>query len=189
MINYAKLWVVIIVLFIACHLHAVILNYDRNYFNPFATSIKYNIIIPDHEENTLWDITFSIINNDDSKPFKIKTFRNVKVIESSSLYFCVENESKSYRVSIYLTGEKTSGYSYTIANGNLKGHLMQVPTQKVLEIGRKQLLFTVKPCLRDWMFVSKQGFEDIYFGFYSGKIEVNWSCYIEFQKSKAVQKG
>ena len=168
MINYAKLWVVIIVLFIACHLHAVILNYDRNYFNPFATSIKYNIIIPYHEENTLWD---------------------VKVIESSSLYFFVENESKSYRESIYLTGEKTSGYSYTIANGNLKGHLMQVPTQKVLEIGRKQLLFTVKPCLRDWMFVSKQGFEDIYFGFYSGKIDVNWSCYIEFQNSKAVQKG
>lgn len=188
MINYAKLSVVVIMLFIVSYLHAVTLNYDKNYFNPFATSIKYDIAIPDHEENILWDVTFSIINNDESKPFGIKTFNNVKLIKSSSLYFFVQNESKSYSVNIYITGEKKSGHGYTIANGNLKGHLMQIPPKKVLEVGKKQLLFTVKPCLRDWMVVSKQGFEDIYFGLYSGKIEVNWSCYIEFQKSKAVQK-
>ena len=66
-------------------------------------------------------------------------------------------------------------------NRQLKGHLLQSPLEVVLEPGKKQLLFTIRPCQREWMAAGKAGFENLFFGLYSGTSEIDYSFFITFR--------
>lgn len=163
----------------------IVMTRDRDYYNPFATSIKYDLKFVDIDKDSVWDVTYTLMNNRTDEIFQSYTFRAVTFNETGELYFYIRNQPSDYEYRVCLVARDNYKSEVTVGSSQLKGHLLQLLPKMLLELGKKQLLFTIKPCLREWMIVNREGYDNIYFGFYSGTHDVDWSFFIEFSSSKS----
>ena len=177
-------------LFLFCNLlHAligadceIIMTLDRDYYNPFATSIKYDLKFNGIDKESVWNITYTIVDNRTGKITASDTFCG-KTLNWSGVFYCFRRyPTDRYEYFINLnTARENFQSSSTVMNRQLKGHLLQSPLEVVLEPGKKQLLFTIRPCQREWMAAGKAGFENLFFGLYSGTSEIDYSFFITFR--------
>ena len=161
----------------------IIMTRDPDYYNPFATSIKYNITFNDVDKDRVWDVIYTIMDNRTGKVSATHTFRRATFNGTGEFYFYIQNQVDCYEFQVCLLARDNYTSGTTMMSRQLKGHLLQIVPEVVLEPEKEQLLFTMKPCLREWMAVSKEGYDDIYFGYYSGTSEVDWSFLIEFREN------
>lgn len=161
----------------------IIMTRDPDYYNPFATSIKYNITFNDADKDRVWDVIYTIMDNRTGKASATHTFRRATFNGTGGFYFYIQNQVDCYEFQVCLLARNNYTSETTMMSRQLKGHQLQIVPEVVLEPEKEQLLFTMKPCLREWMAVSKEGYDDIYFGYYSGTSEVDWSFLIEFREN------
>lgn len=124
----------------------VILTLERDYFNPFAFGVKYNLTFENIEDDIVLDITYTIFDNKDRQIFDTGTFQTTTFNQKKGgFYFFISSNSNSYSTTICIVGGLSDERNYTVVNKGLKSHYMNLPLQIILSPEKKQLIFSIKP--------------------------------------------
>ena len=78
----------------------VVLTLDRDYFNPFALGVKYDLLFKGVEDDARWDVTCIIQDNRTRQIHETVTFRNMSFKRRKGFYFFMNTNRNSYTTTI-----------------------------------------------------------------------------------------
>lgn len=159
----------------------ITLMLDRDYFNPFAASAKYNLKFNDTDKNDTWNVIYTIMDNRTGKVLESYTFPCVKFGRAGELYFYIRNQDSDYEYLVCLIAKEHYRNETSVVGRLLKMHSLHLPLKKIVTPEKKELLFTIKPCLQERMNAGKTGYDDVYVGLHNGTCDIDWSFFIEFR--------
>ena len=161
----------------------VILTLDRDYFNPFAAGEKYDLTFEDVEEDAVWDITCTILNNQTQMVYYTTTFRNMTFSRKKEFYFFINApDEKSFTTTVSLVGDRCENRNNTDVNEGLESHYMNLPLKLTLPTEKTIPVFSVKPTSSlEGPVMIHPGFTHSIFGG-NGTREVDWTVFLEFHK-------
>lgn len=166
----------------------VILTLDRDYFNPFALGVKYDLLFEREEDDASWDVTCIIQDNRTRQIHETVTFRNMSFKRRKSFYFFMNTNRKSYTTTICIVGDENGENNNTIVNGGLESHYMNLPLRLVVPAEEECYLFSVRPSSAEiGPATFPKGFTRSILGG-NGTQKVDWSILLKFQKVKKVEK-
>lgn len=166
----------------------VILTLDRDYFNPFALGVKYDLLFEREEDDASWDVTCIIQDNRTRQIHETVTFRNMSFKRRKSFYFFMNTNRKSYTTTICIVGDENGENNNTIVNGGLESHYMNLPLRLVVPAEEECYLFSVRPSSAEiGPATFPKGFTRSIVGG-NGTQKVDWSILLKFQKVKKVEK-
>lgn len=160
----------------------ITLMLDRDYFNPFAASAKYNLTFNDTDENNTWNVIYTIMDNRTGKVLESYTFPCVEFGRVGEFYFYIRNQDSDYEYLVCLIAKEHYRNETSLVGRLLKMHSLHLPLKKIVIPGKKELLFTIKPCLQERMNAVKTGYDDVYLGLHDGTCDIDWSFFVEFRK-------
>lgn len=161
----------------------VILTLDRDYFNPFALGVKYDLSFKNVEKDVAWDVTYTILDNRTQTVYDTQTFRNMTFNRQKGFYFFIDTHNKNaFTTTVCVVGDRNGERNNTVVNGGLKSHYMDLPLKIVLPTEKKSYLFSVKPANSERGAATfPEGFTRSILGG-NGIREVDWSIFLELQK-------
>lgn len=161
----------------------VILTLDRNYFNPFAAGEKYDLTFENVEEDAVWDITCTILDNQTQMVYYTTTFRNMTFNRKKEFYFFINvHDEKSFTTTVSLLGDRSENQNNTDVNAGLESHYMNLPLKLTLPTEKTIPVFSVKPTSSlKGPAIIHNGFTHNVFGG-AGPREVDWTILLEFHK-------
>ena len=161
----------------------VILTLDRDYFNPFAAGVKYDLAFKNVEKNAVWDITCTILDNKTQLVYNTGTFRNMTFGRRKEFYFFVNgNKENAWTTTVCMVGNKNVEQNNTDVNGQLGSHYMNLPLKLTLPTEKTIPVFSVKPTRsQKGPVIIHNGFTHSIFGG-DGTREVDWTILLEFHK-------
>ena len=166
----------------------VILTLDRDYFNPCALGVKYDLLFEREEDDASWDVTCIIQDNRTRQIHETVTFRNMSFKRRKSFYFFMNTNRKSYTTTICIVGDENGENNNTIVNGGLEPHYMNLPLRLVVPAEEECYLFSVRPSSAEiGPATFPKGFTRSILGG-NGTQKVDWSILLKFQKVKKVEK-
>ena len=162
---------------------SVILTLDRDYFNPFATGVKYDLTFVDAEEDAVWDITCTILDNQTQMVYDTTTFRNMTFNRKKEFYFFINaHDEKNFTTTVSLVGDGCENRNNTDVNEGLESHYMNLPLKLTLPPEKAISIFSVKPTSSvKGPFIIHKGFTHSIFGG-NGIRKVDWTILLEFHK-------
>ena len=170
----------------------VVLTCDRDYFNPFAFGVKYDLSFRNTGKEALWDITCTIRDNRTQKivrsePFREMTFKQKK----GAFYFFIDSDGKTSSITLCMVGDRTEKRDSTIVNGGLKSHCLTLPLRIVLPLDENHPLFSMKPAGMTANTFPKDFTQSFSGG--NGTQEADWTLLLEFRpksgKGKKLSAG
>ena len=168
----------------------IVMTLDRDYYNPFAAAVKYDLRFDGFHEGSILDVTCTIVDNRTGRKVASDTFRGNVFGIPGAFYFFIRNNSDSYESLVCLTAPRGNFKSgATVMSRQLKDHWMLLPEETLLAPSEKKLLFTIKPCPRERTAATRAGFENLFFGSRSGTSEIDCSLFIEFRKAETKGKA
>ncbi|WP_295810140.1 hypothetical protein [uncultured Victivallis sp.] len=166
----------------------VVLTLDRDYFNPFALGVKYDLLFKGVEDDARWDVTCIIQDNRTRQIHETVTFRNMSFKRRKGFYFFMNTNRNSYTTTICIVGDKNGEQNNSIVNGGLESHYMNLPLRLVVPVEEERYLFSVRPSSAEQrMATVPKGFTRSILGG-NGTQKVDWSIFLKFQKIKKVKK-